>query len=145
MLELLDPTDAWLDGDEELLRHFPLPTQQAAMLQLAPQAPSRSTHGAGRGDLEVRAVLTLQDVRREAAVFMAAAQVASALPGLDVLRSQPSGDYVYDQLLLLGRFNDSIKLAHVLWHGQKLTSALQRAFGAMAAQCVRLQVGTRGG
>jgi hypothetical protein len=155
-LELLDPSDAWLDAAHPLLA-------DAAPAPPAPPAPvdggDEDASGAGGGSIfaarRARArrggaapggVVTLPALRREAALFSAAAGLADCLPGLDVLRlPAPGEDYVFDQLLAAGRLGEAEALAHAVWAAGELEERLEWLAAAAAARCARAQAGLAAG
>jgi hypothetical protein len=85
---------------------------------------------------------TARSLAREAALFRAAAALAPRLPGLDALRLPgPPADYLLDQLLACGLFDEALELAPAAWAGDAsaLAPRLARCVSAVAAACVRLQ------
>jgi hypothetical protein len=190
-LELLDPSDAWLDTSHPLLAdcapsHAAAEGEEAggpdgdemglldevsladgmeedggdgdesgandaaaaAAASIAAARASRRRRAAGAaagGTAGVGGVVTLGALRREAALFAAAAALAGSLPGLQVLRSPAlAADYVYDQTLAAGRLAAAETLAHALWRGGELEDRLERLAAAAAARCARAQGGERG-
>jgi len=170
-LELLDPSDAWLDTAHPLLTDCaPCKLRDAeesgglvdedlsmdevslaggmdggddaAAADGAARARSAARRQHGSSAGSMAGVVTLAALRREAALFAAAASLAASLPGLQVLRPPAlAPDYLYDQTLGAGRLAEAEALAHALWRGGELEERLERLAGAAAARCMRAQVG----
>lgn len=146
-LSLADPAAAWLDAAGGLAGPLPALAPPSGLPLLLPASPADGTAapaGAPAAAADGDAVLTLRELRREVALFTAAVVATQRMPGLDPRPAQQRPDDLFQQLLGLGLYDGALALAAACLEGAALAGALERAFAAMAAQCVRLQLRDKG-
>jgi len=116
--------------------------QQALQRQQSP--PWQQQQQQQQQDLP--AVLSLQDLQREAAKFAAAAAVHIKGAGLEVqalMGHSLDVGWLYDQLVGQGLFPEALQLAHAVYSGQQLLQQLEVAVAELAGQCADMQHGSQ--
>lgn len=95
---------------------------------------------------DLPAVLSLQDLQREAAMFAAAAAVHIKGAGLEVqalMGHSLDVGWLYDQLVGQGLFPEALQLAHAVYSGQQLLQQLEVVVAELAGQCADMQHGSQ--
>lgn len=93
----------------------------------------------------LKEVMTVQGLQKEYLVFRCAVTVAERMPGFDPMQQWGGEEEVFNHLLhgsyLSGQpWEAALALAHACWSGGALTTALERALGALASECARAQL-----